>query len=567
VKRLRDEPGVFDPEGLCATMHHQATGKWPGEGHIVTAGAGYQTWREELHTRDGDGQFADKIGSGGKIPAVPGDKLGLAKRIQLGAGEELRGSRAFDVNGVSDAVPVGAAISTPDGPEMRLGIVGSGDENKWSATNLGGTLKLRADDVERITASLEAENVAAKARSVELRKKFAELDRLDDARDEGRLDDAGEKRRAELEAWNRDLVADDMFAEGRIPGGEWGDLAYQVWGRDGEDADWGFKLAVRPSSDAGWAFPDNAGVAEMDSSDMRRFLKQLNDLAAKASSAPEVAGVGGYRSWREELHARDSDGKFSEKVGGLQIGDALSTVGKFPKIKDLILLQEAGDDTPVGGEVRRDVEKAVEGTYAGFAVKVDKVSVRPNSTQFTAAIFDAGGNPVGKLKRTFHQGDDGDLLVKHDLLQMDSEVQGQGFAEAFNGHLEDWYRESGVSRIELKANIDVGAYAWARQGYDFAAPSDAGRIRRDVMRAIKGAEMDQEEHEPGSPQYRELQQSIDEANRIVEAFDTQDFGSTLFPTPFDVSQLGRKPGQGRNDMWLGKEALLETWWDGVKWLR
>lgn len=40
VKRLRDEPGVFDPEGLCATMHHRATGKWPGEGHIVTAAAG-----------------------------------------------------------------------------------------------------------------------------------------------------------------------------------------------------------------------------------------------------------------------------------------------------------------------------------------------------------------------------------------------------------------------------------------------------------------------------------------------------------------------------------------------
>lgn len=40
VKRLRDEPGVTDPEGLCATMHHRATGKWPGEGHIVTAAAG-----------------------------------------------------------------------------------------------------------------------------------------------------------------------------------------------------------------------------------------------------------------------------------------------------------------------------------------------------------------------------------------------------------------------------------------------------------------------------------------------------------------------------------------------
>lgn len=39
VKRLRDEPGITDPEGLCAVLHHRATGKWPGAGQVVTAAA------------------------------------------------------------------------------------------------------------------------------------------------------------------------------------------------------------------------------------------------------------------------------------------------------------------------------------------------------------------------------------------------------------------------------------------------------------------------------------------------------------------------------------------------
>jgi 2'-5' RNA ligase len=348
---------------------------------------------EGQHPRDGDGQFADKIGGGGKAPSLPGDKLGLAKRIQLGDGEELRGSRAFDVNGTSDAVPVGAAISTLGGPEVRLGIVGGGDEEKWSAANLGGTLKLRAGDVERVVASLEAENTAAKARSVELRKKFAELDRLDDARDEGRLDAAGEKRRAELEAWNRDLVADDMIGEGVIPAGEWGDLAYQVWGRDGSEADWGFKLAVRPSSSAaGWAFPSNElGTADMDSSDMRRFLKQLNDLAAKASSAPEVAAAGSGHT-----------GAMIALVPSAEHVDRLAVDGGEPAEELHLTVMYLGEAADIPEDIRGAVYDVVAGYAAttppiegdGFAVNAFNPHAEDRET---ALVMGVGGQPLADL--------------------------------------------------------------------------------------------------------------------------------------------------------------------------
>lgn len=44
VRELRDEPGVTDPKGLCATLHHRATGKWPSEKRGMTvAAAGEET--------------------------------------------------------------------------------------------------------------------------------------------------------------------------------------------------------------------------------------------------------------------------------------------------------------------------------------------------------------------------------------------------------------------------------------------------------------------------------------------------------------------------------------------
>jgi ATP-dependent protease ClpP protease subunit len=248
--------------------------------------------------RDDDGQWSD---------GIPGDKLKLAKRIQLGDGEVLRASRKLPVDGNSETVPLGAAISTQTGPEVRLGIVYHDDERKWSAANLGGTLKLRPADVERISAAFEAEGVVAKARRVEIKKHWSEMERLEDARDEGPLNDAQAARLAELAEWDDRMRGfnghsseiDDIISEGTIPAGEWGDLAYQMWGVEDGEAGWRFEIAVRPADAVGWTFPNNdelglsqeypALMADLGASDMPRFLRHLNDLVVKASPEPENA--------------------------------------------------------------------------------------------------------------------------------------------------------------------------------------------------------------------------------------------------------------------------------------
>jgi hypothetical protein len=75
---------------------------------------------------------------------------------------------------------------------------------------------------------------------------------------------------------------------------------------------------------------------------------------------------------------------------------------------------------------------------------------------------------VGDFRRTLHLDDRNNLVAHHDYLELPEEHQGGGFAQAFNDNAEQHYRDMGVHRIELHADITVGKYAWAQQGFDFA---------------------------------------------------------------------------------------------------
>jgi len=161
-------------------------------------------------------------------------------------------------------------------------------------------------------------------------------------------------------------------------------------------------------------------------------------------------------------------------------------------------------------------------------------------------LTDADGNEVGHAERGIYRDADGNLAAVHELLELDPEVRGQGFASAFNQHLTDWYRQQGVERIELTANIDVGGYAWASHGYDFADEESAQRIANRLMERLDGAPP-------------EVQRG---ARELLSRFD-RPFGSDGFPTPFEISRLGRDPGA---TSWLGKDVLLNSAWEGVKWL-
>ncbi|MFD8244567.1 hypothetical protein [Nocardia sp. NPDC059691] len=100
-------------------------------------------------------------------------------------------------------------------------------------------------------------------------------------------------------------------------------------------------------------------------------------------------------------------------------------------------------------------------------------SIHPDNVGFTAKISGPGGEDAGSLLYSFTRDNDGRLVVTHDLTELNEGFTGKGFSTAFAASTEDYFRRSGVDRIELTAtrlrqddSLD-GAVAWAKAGYDW----------------------------------------------------------------------------------------------------
>jgi hypothetical protein len=212
-------------------------------------------------------------------------------------------------------------------------------------------------------------------------------------------------------------------------------------------------------------------------------------------------------------------------------------------------------------QIRDNLAAAMNGTFGRFTLDAGWVTRywggpdgENPGVQVRLAIRDANGTEIGRAMRALYRDDNGDLVAVHELLEIDDpNQQGGGLAAAFNAHLTDWYREQGVSRIELTANIDVGGYAWASHGYDFADETSANGVLDRLRTSLHGA--------TGA--------DADAGRALLARAEAHPFGSAGYPTPFEISQLGRPTGpagQGRGATWLGKDVMLGSAWEGTKWL-
>lgn len=217
------------------------------------------------------------------------------------------------------------------------------------------------------------------------------------------------------------------------------------------------------------------------------------------------------------------------------------------KVLDVLVDQEA-DQT-----VLDEIADRYRGEFAGF--RTDDITVLKQSVvrrsdlrsgKRTTQIVVYGKvykgkqqTPAGRFERAiFVDNEDGKLVVTHTELKIKRQHQGQGFASEFNKHAEQTYREDGVDRILLQANIDVGGYAWARKGYDFTDKLQAESLL--IQMSDKARSMGDDG-------------LISKLNDLERRMDNSAFGSADYPTPRDFSEIS-------------KEAMLGSNWLGVKYL-
>jgi GNAT superfamily N-acetyltransferase len=248
-------------------------------------------------------------------------------------------------------------------------------------------------------------------------------------------------------------------------------------------------------------------------------------------------------------------------------------------------------DLDLGAQLNRNMARDVfadiiGGDYAGLRVEVESVTKpagpdRPN-IQVSGKIWasdDPDADEAGIFARGFYRDRDGSMVAVHALLHLENEYRGKGFASAFNSRLVDWYRQQGIVRVEVHANIDVGGYTWATQGFEFedeASASDIlGRLRFviDVFQDRIHAMRDEAQSASAErtrllrEQVKQLESQISDAEDILERAENSGFGGDEYPTSWEISQCGRSHDIGvEGRPWIGKAAMLGSDWFGVKWL-
>lgn len=262
------------------------------------------------------------------------------------------------------------------------------------------------------------------------------------------------------------------------------------------------------------------------------------------------------RSFLEEMAAKHLPGQHDQRDHGRRGRGAVAGKWKLDAEKALADLHDDGDIDADTAEAVAEVYSISHGGLSTSDIVVGRDRDRSRHLSVRGAILDASGKKVGIFARAISI-ENGRTVVDHELLRIDGNVQGQGFAQAFNAQAFDWYRQSGVEKVELLANADVGGYAWARAGYDFSGPDDADEIRQRAAKfSTKGDEFDRVPAE----RLAEQKQLADE---MWSRLRYGTFGSDDYPTPYEIAELGRWPGAGRDDWWAGKVILMGSAWSGV----
>lgn len=154
----------------------------------------------------------------------------------------------------------------------------------------------------------------------------------------------------------------------------------------------------------------------------------------------------------------------------------------------------------------------IEDVMKQFGLRLTSTDASAPSTNGVVALKMNARNSNGDritLDRRFSRDADGNLVVDHHLFVISKDLQGKGFSKAIMRALYKHYKEAGVKKITVFANIDVGGYTWGRYGftarnqrhvqYVLADAKRMGVKQSIITRATKLVNDYYKYHDPNSP--------------------------------------------------------------------
>lgn len=206
------------------------------------------------------------------------------------------------------------------------------------------------------------------------------------------------------------------------------------------------------------------------------------------------------------------------------------------------------------GAIKQRAARAVERVYngengmgrSGATVHFHTINSYADMITFGGQIRDRDGNNIGDVRRSFHTDESGKFVELHNgFLALRESQQGQGIATDLYRRQENWAIAEGVEKITIDANIDVGGYAWARAGFDFA--NTRGAVQ--YMRRLQEKALERYGRDSESYQF------------ILSRSERFHLNQAALPTPFEISRIGYTDGART---WQGKALMLGTDWSAVK---
>lgn len=343
---------------------------------------------------------------------------------------------------------------------------------------------------------------------------------------------------------------------------------------------------IRRAGEVFEAWPDAQTAARIVAAVRGGNVPQLRRALEAAAKKHQLTRIGGQAG-----DATTFDRASMTAIGDIQPGARVvvvrpgyslpdGTVIARPSVRefepDALALPSRQAETPQelmaaarGGALQRDMEtriqRVVDGEWSGIRTRLSTdhsgITHRASGKQvyITGELVGPTGRKVGTFTRRIELEPSGDLVAHHEYLSINSNLRGSGFAEAFNENLLDWYRRSGIKRVYLAAGDEVGGYAWARAGYQFADATAADQFTVRAVEKITDALA-----ETRMPRGVTRQQLLDLQDYIQDVRAGRRRADIA-----EISQFGRRPGQaGRAAVWPGKWLLLggDAWWDGVLYL-
>jgi GNAT superfamily N-acetyltransferase len=167
-------------------------------------------------------------------------------------------------------------------------------------------------------------------------------------------------------------------------------------------------------------------------------------------------------------------------------------------------------------------------------------------------VKDSDGTYVaGWVREIYYEGakHNPSPFMEYGLLRVADGYRGQSLGTKLISHFDSVTLATGLDTVELGANIDIGGYAWAKQGYDWNVTHDE---HRENMNDLE------------TRMYREINNNPEDAQEISALLKRlQEPYGPNYPLPVDIANLG-KGNKDAEGLWAGKRILLNSTWQAIR---